>query len=253
MSNGVDPYDPDAALAALRPRMAAVHARRRRSLGAWSAVAVLALGGVAGASLGFDGGDEESVVTATETTTTDRVAVEADDPAATVVVDRSPVAEHGRTESPARRGAGSEVAPDEKPDPADPDEVPKPPTATVPPPAPKPTTPPPPPPAAAEQHTFVYEGTGTVTVSHQDGRVSVVGVSAEAGWTHRLSHDQGHMIGVEFRKGPVTRWLKVKSHGGTLHVDRHEQVACSPSATTGSGSAPPVDGPTTCSRTVPVW
>ncbi len=222
--NTVDPYDPDTALEAMRPRMAAVR-RRRRALGASSAVALFALTGVAGASLGLPRSDDsETVVAATEPTSADDAETESKD-----MGGRAPTNEHN--DQPRPMPTTVEVEVESEPIP----------TTTTPPPPPttKPAPPPPPPPApVAEQHTFSYEGTGTVTVSHVDGKVTFVGATAESGWTHRLSHDQGHMIGVEFRRGDVTRWLKVKSHNGTLHVDRHEKVACTPSATTKSGSAP---------------
>jgi hypothetical protein len=241
----MNPYDPESALEAIRPRLDAARARRRRSVGASAAVALFAMSSVAYAAVSSPPDSAPSMVVTDDGGATD------DSSRLTL-----PETPHDELDVP---GAPEGTTPDPTPplepeaaagavDPA-PVEPPKAEPAPLPPKeatptteAPKPSTTTTAPAARPTTLTFTYPGTGSVTVTQTGKHLAFVSASAEPGWTHRLSHQAPDLIGVEFTKDNVQRWLKIKVVDGVAVAQQHEHVTCVPPAGQATYQAPSGSG-----------
>ncbi|MFP4512411.1 MAG: hypothetical protein ACLFRV_05645 [Acidimicrobiales bacterium] len=223
----MDPYDPDHALEAIRPRLAAARARRRRAVGVSSAAVLLGVSSVAAASV-MAPTDEPAAVVAVSSADGERPAGPDGPEALTVTSSTTKPPTTTTTTKPPTTTTTT-----------------KPPTTTTTTKPPTTTTTKPPttttttkPAQEPVTHTFTYPGTGSVTVTQTGDTLRFVDASAESGWSHRLSHDHHDLIGVEFTKDGVQRWLKVKVIDGVAVAERHEQVSCLPPPGTSTHEAP---------------
>ena len=221
----MNPYDPEAALSAIRPRLDAARARRRRSVGASAAVALLAMSSVAYAAVSTPGDPAPAMVatddggsTPNDDETNGEGAKEDQAPAVELPVEL-PVELDAK---PGAQPAVPDLAPKTEPVPAPPKESP--PTTET----PKTSTTTTAPAAQPSTLTFTYPGTGSVTVTQTGKDLAFVSASAEAGWTHKLSHQASDLIGVEFTRDNVQRWLKIKVVDGVAVAQQHEHVRCVP-------------------------
>ncbi|MFP3906863.1 MAG: hypothetical protein ACLFWR_07505 [Acidimicrobiales bacterium] len=222
----MDPYDPDHALEAIRPRLAAARARRRRAVGVSSAAVLLAVSSVAAASV-MAPTDEPAAVVAVSSADGERPAGPDGPEALTVTSSTTKATTTTTTTKPPTTTTTTTKPPTTT--------TTKPPTTTTTKPTTTTTTKPAQEPVT---HTFTYPGTGSVTVTQTGDKLGFVDASAESGWSHRLSHDHHDLIGVEFTKDGVQRWLKVKVIDGVAVAEQHEQVSCLPPPGTSTHEAP---------------
>jgi hypothetical protein len=222
-----DPFDPDAALIELRPRLVAARSRRRRLVTSSAMSLALVVGALGLVTLPSPDDSEELAVTAgadvllPSTTTTSTTT--------------SPLAPDASSTNP------SVVAP-----PAPTVSEPPPVATTVPAqasPTPVPAPPPPAPPApgpAAVQISFTYDDTGSIVVEQRGNTLTLVSTAPQPGWA-ATPHRGSDYVKVEFTKGAVHRWLKVRVHDGVAVAERWEHVdapACVPTAGAASYDAP---------------
>ncbi len=222
-----DPFDPEVALAALRPRLAAARARRRRAVTS-SALSVSLLVGVLG------------LVTLPSETDPDEIAVVASahdtaDSAPTTSASTAPVVTTTSTAPPSPTTAIPVDPPPPQPEPPAPVTAP-----VVTPPPPPPPPPPPAPDPGVEQLTVSYDGAGSMVVERRGDSLTLVSSSPAPGWT-ATPHIGSDYVKVEFTKDGVHRFLKVKVHDGQVKVERWEHTdgpSCTPPVGTTAHDAP---------------
>ena len=231
------PFDADAALRSLRPRLHAARARQRRMMGGSAMALTLLVGGVGVATVRHapTTAGQDTVLAGAPDDLLDGLT----DPTAAAPGDGTGAGEGsaggdgngstdaaGSTTDAALPPAPVEVPPEAAvapppPAPAGGALPPPPPPA---PPAPAPTTPPAPPPAPTSQlHTFHYDGAGSIVVELRGRTLTLVSATPVAGWT-ATPHNGQDYVKVEFRKDNVSRWLKVRLESGVLVAYRWEDV-----------------------------
>jgi hypothetical protein len=224
-----DPFDPDAALIELRPRLAAARSRRRRLVTSSAMSVVLVVGALGLLTLPTPEESDELAVTAgadvllpSTTTTSPTTSALPPDAASTATSAVPPLAPEVTDPPPLVTTVPAKTPPPPPPAPA-----------PLPPPAPAPGP-------AAVQTSFTYDGTGSIVVEQRGDSLTLVSTAPQPGWVATPHHGSDY-VKVEFTKGSVHRWLKVRVHDGVAVAERWEHVdapACVPTAGTASYDAP---------------
>lgn len=93
-------------------------------------------------------------------------------------------------------------------------------------------------PASAETQTFT-SAHGSLTVSMRDGRLSIVGQQAEAGYSYSVERADATRIRVRFRSGEARSQIDVSIVDGHLVGVPSDDGSGSPSASPAPGNTPP--------------